>query len=68
MKRIGAVLFYLGGCVWLGYAVAKYLFGLDVTIRQFLPYHLAAVIPGVVLKYGAGFYRRLRGDNAKDVG
>lgn len=59
MKRIGTVLFYLGGCVWLAYAVAKYGFALDVTIRQFLPYHLVAVILGVILKHGIGLYQRI---------
>jgi hypothetical protein len=28
----------------------KYLLGWDVTLRQFLPYNLAGVIPGVILK------------------
>jgi hypothetical protein len=36
----------------------KYLLGWDVTIRQFLPFHLIAVIPGVLLKYGYGYYER----------
>lgn len=58
MKRFGTVLFYIGGCVWVVYAVAKYLLGWDVTLRQFLPYHLAAVIPGMALKYGCGLYAR----------
>jgi hypothetical protein len=67
MKRLGTFLFYIGGSVWVVYTVMKYLLGWDVTIRQFLPYHLAAVIPGVVLKYGAGVYGRLAGlhDNNK---
>lgn len=62
MKHLGTILFYIGGCVWIVYAVTKYLLGWDVSIRQFLPYHLAAVIPGVALKYGAGIYGRLTGD------
>ncbi len=68
MKRFGTVLFYLGGCVWLVYAVVKYLLGWDVTIRQFLPYHLAAIIPGVILKYGAGLYERLTGRRGENRG
>lgn len=63
MRRLGTFLFYIGGCVWVVYAVTKYLLGWDVTIRQFLPYHLAAVIPGVVLKYGSGVYGRLVGSH-----
>ena len=61
MKRFGTVLFYLGGCVWVVYAIVKYCLGWDVQLRQFLPYHLAAVIPGIVLKHGIGFYERWRG-------
>lgn len=59
MKRFGTILCCLGGCVWGLFAVAKYLLGLDVTVRQFLPYHLAAIIPGVILKYGAVVSGRL---------
>ena len=58
MRRLGTVLFYLGGCVWVVYAVVKYLLGWDVTIRQFLPYHLVAIIPGIALKHGYGLYKR----------
>jgi len=58
MRRFGTILFYLGGAVWILYAVVRYGFDWDVTIRQFLPYHLAAVIPGVLLKHGYGIYER----------
>ena len=51
MKRLGTILFYIGISVWVAYAAAKYLLGWDVNVRQFLPYHLAAIIPGVVLKH-----------------
>jgi hypothetical protein len=61
MKRFGMVLIYLGGCVWVLFGIVKYLLGWDVTIRQFLPYHLAAIIPGVALKYGYGLYIRFVG-------
>jgi cobalamin biosynthesis protein CobD/CbiB len=50
IARTGTCLFYLGGAVWLVYALVKYLLGWDVSLRQFLPYHLAVVIPGVILK------------------
>jgi hypothetical protein len=66
MKRFGTVLFYLGSVVWIIYVVAKYLLGWDVTIRQFLPYHLSAIIPGIVLKYGYGFYERFSGWGKRD--
>ena len=55
IARTGTVLFYLGGAVWILYALVKYLLGWDVSLRQFLPYHLAAVIPGVILKRCSGF-------------
>ena len=58
MKRIGAVLFYIGGIVWVIFMVAKYLLDRDVTASQFLPYHLCAIIPGMILKYGSIFYER----------
>jgi hypothetical protein len=61
MKRIGTVLFYLGGCVWIVYAVVKYIVGWDVSIRQFLPYHLVAIIPGVALKHIPDLYDRFFG-------
>lgn len=61
MKRISTVLFCVGGGVWIVYAVVAYLLGWHVTLRQFLPYHLAAVIPAIALKYGGGLYRRLAG-------
>lgn len=61
MKRMSTLLFCIGGGVWVVYAVVAYLLGWHVTLRQFLPYHLAAVIPAIALKYGAGLYRRLAG-------
>lgn len=68
MKRVGTVLFYLGGVVWLVYVIVKYLLGWDVSIRQFLPYHLAAVIPGIILKHGVGLYERLTGSRGENRG
>lgn len=50
VRKLGTILFYIGGCVWIVFAVCKYLLEWDVTLRQFLPYHLAAVIPGIILK------------------
>lgn len=54
IARLGDVMFYLGGAVWGVYALAKYALGWNVTVRQFLPFHLAAIIPGVLLRHGAG--------------
>jgi len=59
IARLGTVMFYLGGAVWGVYALARYALGWDVTVRQFLPYHLAAIIPGVLLRHGAGRIVRL---------
>lgn len=58
LTRLGNILFYLGGAVWAVYAVVKYLLGWDVSVRQFLPYHLAAIIPGVILKRCSGYIAR----------
>lgn len=67
MKYFGTVLFYLGGFVWVVYGIAKYLFGWDVTIRQFLPYHLVAIIPGIILKRGFGLYGRVAARQNKSI-
>jgi hypothetical protein len=64
MKRFGMVLLYIGGLVWVVFAVVKFLIGWDVNIRQFLPYHLAAVILGIFLKHGVGIYERLKGKSS----
>lgn len=55
IARTGTVLFYLGGSVWAVYALVKYLLGWEVSLRQFLPYHLAAIIPGIFLKRCSGY-------------
>ena len=51
IARLGTVMFYVGGLVWIVFAVCKYGFGWDVSTRQFLPFHLAAIIPGVLLRH-----------------
>lgn len=65
LKRLGTILFYISGAVWVVYAVSKYLLGLHVGIRQFLPYHLAAVFPAILLKYCAGMMVRWHGGEKK---
>jgi len=52
-------MFYLGGVVWVLFAIARYIMDWDVTVRQFLPFHLAAIIPGVILRHGGGKIFRL---------
>jgi len=59
IERLGDIMFYLGGAVWGVYACARYALEWDVTIRQFLPFHLAAIIPGVLLRHGANGIARL---------
>lgn len=61
IARLGDFLIYLGGAVWVAYALVKYALELDVTVRQFLPFHLAAIIPGVLLRRGAGRIVRFMG-------
>lgn len=61
IARLGDVMFYLGGAVWVVYAVVKYGLGWDVTIRQFLPFHLGAIIPGVLFRHGAARIARVIG-------
>lgn len=61
LVRLGNVLFFIGGLVWVAYAAVKYFLGWNVTLRQFLPYHLAAVIPGVLLRRCSGFFTRIFG-------
>jgi hypothetical protein len=51
IARLGNIMFYLGGLVWIVFAVCKYALELDVNVRQFLPFHLAAIIPGVLLRH-----------------
>lgn len=58
LNRLGDVLFYIGGAVWVLYAIVKYILEWDVNIRQFLPYHLVAIIPGVLLRRCSGYFAR----------
>ena len=51
ITRLGTVMFYLGGLVWVIFAAGKYGLEMDVNVRQFLPFHLAAIIPGILLRH-----------------
>lgn len=57
LERVGTVLIYLGVAVWAVYVVARYAMGMEVTGRQFLPYHLAGVVPGAILRRYRFFVR-----------
>jgi hypothetical protein len=48
LKTLGNILLTLGVGVWGAYAVLRYGMGWEVTARQFLPYHLAGVVPGMI--------------------
>ena len=50
LTTTGSILVALGVAVWGVYALLRWGLGWDVTERQFLPYHLAGVIPGMILR------------------
>ena len=58
LRTVGTILLYAGVAVWIVYAVVRYVLGWDVTGRQFLPYHLAGVVPGAILRRHQ-FFRRI---------
>lgn len=51
VRRLGTILIIIGVSLWGVYAIGKYLLGWQITDRDFLPYHLAVIIPGMILKY-----------------
>ncbi len=62
LKILGTILLAVGVGVWGAYAVLRFGLGWDVTARQFLPYHLAGVVPGMILKkhrFFRGIVKRL---------
>ena len=60
LQVVGTVLIIVGVSMWVVYAVGRYLMGWDVTDRQFLPYHLATIIPGMLFRYHQFFFGGLR--------
>lgn len=62
LKTLGDILLTLGVGVWGAYVVLRYGMGWEVTARQCLPYHLAGVVPGMILRrhrFFRGVVRRL---------
>jgi hypothetical protein len=62
LKIFGTILLTAGVAVWGVYAVLCFGMGWDVKARQFLPYHLAGVVPGTLLRrhrFFWGIVRRL---------
>lgn len=51
IQNTGTVLIIIGIGMWGVYAVGKYWLGWSVTDRDFLPYHLAVIIPGMILRH-----------------
>ncbi|OGW43940.1 MAG: hypothetical protein A2Y66_05200 [Nitrospirae bacterium RBG_13_41_22] len=49
LQFMGAILVIIGLGVWGIYVVERYLLHLNVTDRQFLPFHLITIIPGMLL-------------------
>jgi hypothetical protein len=48
---LGNVLLVLGVAVWAVYALNRWGLGKEVEVGRFLPYHLAGVIPGSLLRH-----------------
>lgn len=65
LTTLGTVLVILGVAVWGVYAVGRWGLGWQVTGRQFLPYHLAGVIPGMILRRRVWFLGLLKGLSGK---
>ena len=63
LKATGNVLIVLGVAVWGCYAAARYGLKYNVQGITFLPYHLAGVIPGFILRrhrFFGGLARRIK--------
>jgi hypothetical protein len=50
LKTLGNILLTLGVGVWGAYVVLRYGMAWELTARQCLPYHLAGVVPGMILR------------------
>jgi len=59
VRTIGTLLVGAGVSLWIIYAIGRYFLGWDVTDRDFLPYHLATILPGMVLRYHRFFFEDL---------
>ena len=60
LKIFGTILLALGVSVWGAYAVLRFGIGWDVTAGRFLPYHLAGVVPGMILRRHRFFWGVVR--------
>jgi hypothetical protein len=60
LRTVGNIMLALGVAVWGVYAVLRYLLSWNVTVLQFLPYHLAGVVPGMLFRRHRLLRRLLR--------
>ena len=49
-SRLGSLLIFVGVGVWGVYAAERFALGWNVAFLDFLPYHLAAISPGMYLR------------------
>ena len=59
LTLLGNIALALGVGVWVVYGVMRYGLGRDVSAISFLPFHLAGVIPGMVLRRRRALMRLL---------
>jgi len=68
LTTCGTVLVGIGVAVGGVYALCRGGLGMEGTGRQFLPYHLAGVIPGMILRrrgFFAGIIKKMFGYEAR---
>jgi hypothetical protein len=68
VQTLGTVLVGVGVSMWIIYAVGRYLLGWNITDREFLPYHLATILPGMILRYHHFFFEDLPRRFSRDKG
>ena len=59
VQNLGTVLIGVGVSMWIIYAVGRYVLGWNITDREFLPYHLVTILPGMILRYHRFFFEYL---------
>jgi polyferredoxin len=64
LRIIGHGLIWLGIAVWLPYFFLRYALNLPVQVMQFLPFHLAGVLSGVMV-LGIVFIKERTGNNTR---
>lgn len=59
VQTLGTLLIGVGVSMWIIYAVGRYALGWNITDREFLPYHLVTILPGMILRYHRFFFEVL---------